>query len=314
MSKDDFSFGGNGDPGAKRKEIVRWADVAMYPAKPTERNRHSGLIEPQVTLVHMTPKPLQNMAAAAQLYAGLPVHDASEVSQSTALKWFDDMTRTVLAAPLEFIDLHFLFEGVSRAWMDQLLRQRTAVAVAESLRFSVKEELDMEVVTPPFIAKLDDDDPRVAIWNEGIGHAHDTYTRLVNSGVPAEDARGALPLNVAVRVHYKTNLRNLIPHAGMRLCSQAQWEWKQVYYPLINAIRNYGPEEDRWQQAEIAKLFKPICYQTGRCQFRAETDRFCTIRDRVEAHYSRGEGPELWHDIDPLEPVREGAARKAPVQ
>ena len=295
-------------------EIARWADVAMYAAKPTERNKRSGLIEPQVTLTYMTDAPLQRMAVPSALYEGRVVHHYSEISQSYALKWFDDMSNTVLEAPLEWIDFSFLFEGVTRAWMDQLLRQRTAVAVAESLRFSVKEDLEMEVVAPPSIAKLDEDDPRYVIWHEGVGHSHDTYTRLINAGIPAEDARGIIPLNTAVRVHYKTNLRNLVPHAGMRLCSQAQWEWKQVWHKMIQAIKAYGPEEDRWQQAEIVKLFKPICYQTGRCKFRASTDRFCSIRDRVEAHFRAGVPPELWHDIDPLEPVREGAARKAPVQ
>lgn len=294
--------------------MLRWADVAMYHAKPTEHSKKTGLIEPRVTLVHMTPQPLQQLAAAADLYAGNPVHHADEISQSKAVNWFEDMSKTVLAAPLEFIDLHFLFEGVTRAWMDQLVRQRTAVYVAESLRFSVKEDLAMEVVMPPSIAKLTDDDPRRVTWEEGVRHATEAYNKLVNAGIPAEDARGLIPLNVAVRVHYKTNLRGLAQHAGMRLCSQAQWEWKQVWHKIILAIRNYGPEADRWQQAEIAKLFRPICYQTGRCQFRADTDRFCSIRDRVEAHYSRGEGPELWHDIDPLDAMREGAARKAPVQ
>lgn len=294
-------------------EVARWADVAMYAAQPTKRNERSGLIEPIVTLEYMTPQPLQRMATAAGLYEGRVIRDYREVSQSYALKWFDDMSKTVLEMPLEFIDFHFLFEGVSRAWMDQLRTQRTAAYVAESLRFSVKEDLEMEVVTPPSIAKMDEDDPRYVIWHKGVGHAHDTYTQLINAGVPAEDARGILPLNVAVRIHYKTSLRNLVPHAGMRLCSQAQWEWKQVWHKMIQAIREYGPQEDRWQQAEIAKLFKPICYQTGNCKFQAETDRFCSIRERVVAHYRRGEGPELWHDIDPLEPVREGAARRAPV-
>jgi flavin-dependent thymidylate synthase len=295
-------------------EIARWADVAMYHAKPTEHSKKTGLIEPRVTLVHMTPQPLQQLAAAADLYAGHPVHHANEISQSKAINWFEDMSRTVLAAPLEFIDLHFLFEGVTRAWMDQLVRQRTAVYVAESLRFSVKEDLEMEVVMPPSIAKVNDDDPKRRVWDEAVRTLGLAYHSLVNAGVPAEDARGLLPLNTAVRVHYKTNLRGLAQHAGMRLCSQAQWEWKQVWHKMILAIREYGPESDRWQQAEIAKLFRPICYQTGRCQFRADTDRFCSIRDRVEAHYSRGEGPELWHDIDPLDAMREGAARKAPVQ
>ena len=34
-------------------------------------------------------------------------------------------------------------------------------------------------------------------------------------GVPAEDARGLLPTNIATRLHYRTDLRNLVNTAGM---------------------------------------------------------------------------------------------------
>jgi flavin-dependent thymidylate synthase len=295
-------------------EIARWADVAMYNAKPMQRfgTEGDGGVVPVVTLLYMTPKPLQNMAMAADLYAGNPVYDTEAVSQSKAIKWFDDMSETVLSMPLEWIDFHFLFEGVTRAWMDQLRTQRTAAYVAESLRFAVKDNAEFEVVTPPSISSLKEDDPKRAVWDNAVRLMSLSYNNLVNAGIPAEDARGLLPMNISTRIHYKTNLRNLAQHAGMRLCSQAQWEWKQVWHQMIIEISRYGPFEDRWQQAEINKLFRPICYQTGRCQFRAETDRWCSIRERVEAHYARGEKPETWVDIDPLDAMREGAARKPP--
>jgi len=307
---DDESTWNLTEPG---KEIARWADVAMYRAQPTER-ADGGDIEPRVTLLYMTDSPLLRLASAARLYEGVPVHDYREISQNIALRWFDDMTKTALEAPLEWIDLHFLFEGVTRAWMDQLMRQRTAVYVAESLRFAVKEDAWTEVVMPPSIARLKWDDPKRVIWNQTVSMMGHAYNTLVDAGIPAEDARGILPLNTATRVHYKTNLRNLLPHAGMRLCSQAQWEWKRVWHEMIKAIADYGPPADSWQQAEITRLFKPICYQTGRCQFRAATDRHCVIRDRVEAHYASGDRPEVWLDINPLEPMMEGAARKEPGQ
>jgi hypothetical protein len=69
---------------------------------------------------------------------------------------------------------------------------------------------------------------------------------------------------------------------------------------------------DKWQYDAIASLFKPICYSTGKCEFMAATDRACTIRGRVRAHYEKGEGPEKWNDINPAEPLLEGAARVRP--
>jgi flavin-dependent thymidylate synthase len=293
----------------KSREIQKWADVAMYPAQCDDMAAAGLDVEPQVYLVSMTPRPLQVMAAAAELYAGNPVYDPRLIGPKTARNWFRDMTRTALQAPLEFIDLHFFFAGVTRAFTHQLVRQRTAVYVQESQRFAVKRDAAIEISYPPGIAKLPSDHPMRVVWDKAVENNAWAYNALVDGGIPAEDARGLLPTNITTRVHYKTNLRNLAEHAGLRLCSQAQFEWKMVWFGMIDAIRNYGPAENAWQQEEIARLFKPICYQTGRCEFRAETDRACRIRDRVEAHHAHGEGPEQWTDIDPREPLIEGAAR-----
>lgn len=294
------------------KEIARFADAAMYVAEP-DRMANQGLeVLPQVTLIHQTANPLRVMAAAAELYRGRVVRDPDDVSEEEALAWFGDMTKTALKAPLEFIDFHFLIEGVTRAFTHQLVRQRTAVYVQESQRFAVKEHTRWEVSLPPSIAELKYDDPRRVNWDLAIQHISNTYKNLINAGTPAEDARGLLPTNITTRVHYKTNLRGLAEHAGLRLCSQAQHEWKQVWAQMIQAIKNYGPFSHRWQQKAITDLFKPVCYQTGRCEFRAATDRYCSIRERVEAHYAKGEGPEQWTNISPLEPLLATAARQRP--
>jgi thymidylate synthase (FAD) len=293
-------------------EVARYADVAMYDAQPNPMAAAGIDVVPQVYLVSMTPDPLRVMAAASELYAGRVITDPSYITRAVAENWFSDMTKTALQAPLEFIDLHFLFDGVTRAFTHQLVRQRTAVFVQESQRFAVKRGARWEVAYPPAIAGLKEDDPKRILWDAAVAKSADVYQALIEAGVPAEDARGLLPTNITTRVHYKTNLRNLATHAGMRLCSQAQIEWKMVWAGMLAAIRNFGPAEDEWQQEAIVSLFRPICYQTGRCEFRAATDRHCVIRDRVEAHHAKGEGPELWLDISPAEPVREGAARMAP--
>jgi flavin-dependent thymidylate synthase len=267
-----------------------------------------------VTLISMTSNPLRVMAAASELYAGRIVRSPGDISRTKAEEWLRDMTKTALQAPLEFIDLHFLLEGVTRAFTHQLVRQRTGVYVQESQRFAVKDNAALEVAMPPSIAKLNDDDPRRVSWNLAVERIASTYEGLVSTGVPAEDARGLLPTNITTRVHYKTNLRNLCEHAGMRLCTQAQYEWKQVWEGFVGAILSYKacPPSDRWQLNAIVSLFKPVCFRTGKCEFMADTDRWCGIRERVEAHHTAGDPPDTWSDINPLEPLQEGAARLSP--
>jgi flavin-dependent thymidylate synthase len=292
--------------------MQRWADVAMYHAAPDENVVRGEAPEPKVTLVSMTNKPLQVMTSAAMLYEGRVVHNPAEVSKEDAVRWLADMSRTELKAPLEFIDLHFLLEGVTRAFTHQLVRQRTAVYVQESMRFAVKDNAADCVAMPPTIAALPKDAPMRRVWQHAADTMGGAYQMLVDGGTPAEDARSLLPTNTVTKVHYKTNLRGLVQHGGMRLCSQAQYEWKQVWHGMLEAIKSYGNPIDSWQQEAIASMFRPVCYHTGRCQFRAMADRWCVIRERVEAHYAKGEPPSHWTDIELIEPLLEGAARRPP--
>ncbi len=299
-----------GDYTRDKHEVIRWADEAMYSSTPLSLNGE--IVEPTVKVVNMTQNPLRVMAAACQLYRGDVVDDPNEIPIAMAQQWLGDMTRTTLDAGLEFIDIHMLIQGVSRAFIDQMTRQRTAVFVVESLRFSVKQNAAHDIVMPPSIAALKEDDPARVVWRDDVARTAWVYNTLINNGIPAEDARGRLGLDIGTRAHYKTNLRNLIDHAGMRLCSQAQHEWKIVWAQIIKAIIEYGPDSERWQQRAIASIFRPVCYHTGKCEFMAATDRYCQIRQRVEAHHVRGERPDTWDDIDPHEPLLSYAARKAP--
>jgi len=285
---------------------VRWADEAMYSAKPISGTG------PTVVLSDMTANPLRLVAAVSEQYRGGIFPNPTSITQEQAMEWYHGALKARgLPAPLEWVNFSFYIEGVTRAFTHQLVRQRTATFVQESMRFAVKENAEMEIVMPEYIARLAEDHPLRVEWNTTSAYVAASYNRMVNGGVPAEDARGILPTNIATRVHYRTNLRNLIEHAGLRLCSQAQYEWKQVWAEMIKAILAYGPEEDRWQQEAIVRMFRPVCYQTGRCEFMGPADRFCSIRDRVEAHPKKGDRPETWDDIHPHEALSYGAARKA---
>lgn len=295
------------------QEVEKWADVAMYYAAPDPEVEAGGFVKPTVTLISMTPEPLRTIAAACELYKGRAVRKVSEIDPGTAEEWLRELTRTKLAAGLEFVDFHFLLEGVTRAFTHQLVRQRVGASfVQESQRFAVKENAHLEVARPPSLDGLPYDAAWARQWELAVEYAAESYQRLIAAGMPAEDARGLLPTNITTKVHYKTTLRGLIDHAGMRLCSQAQYEWKQVWRGIVEAILNYGAPGDYWQMKLITSLFKPVCYLTGKCEFMATTDRFCAIRSRVTAHAEKGEPPSAWDDIDPHEPIREGAARLSP--
>lgn len=307
---------------AKTTEIQKWADEAMFKAEPLVAAKG-----PEVYLLSMTADPLGEIAACAKMYKGEVVRNMEDVTDEERVSYFEDMQRTTLDAAFEVVQFHFLFEGVTRSFTHQLVRQRMgAVYFQESLRFAVKEDMAEGVAYPPSLAGtvpneqflqdcysrgLDPNQNETEAqlnrreWDEAIDAIDVAYNGLINRGMPAEDARGLLPHAQTTRVHYVVNLRALKQHSGMRLCTQAQFEWRAVWAGIVQAIREARiqlPKSDRWpgsshpvHMAErLGNLFKPICYQTGKCEFKASFDRKCSIRERVNAFEEAGIKSDQW--------------------
>lgn len=340
-SQDNDNEGSN----APRNTLQRWVDPAMFKAEPIDPEAG-----PRVSLLWMTPDPLGAAAAMNAIYVGKVKYSLADVTRAEREALLPDMAATVLTAPAEAIKLHFLIEGVTRAFTHQMVRQRTAVFAQESMRFAVVGDgAPIPVQVPPSLAVgrphremiggILNDHPGISssmardmveslanptdrarwAWDKVQADITDAYDYMVNSGIPAEDARGLLPTNVLTRLHYVTDLRNLQATMGKRLSTQAQFEWKAVIAAMARAIREYDPlkavrdsirgrdmddeeeaflyrvsESDRWQYEAISDLFRPICYSTGKCEFMASADRSCTIRSRVEANHEIGRPSSEW--------------------
>jgi flavin-dependent thymidylate synthase len=287
---------------ARHGEVMHYADEAMYQAQPVP-------LEPKVDVVDMTFNPLKVMAAPWLGYRGRFVLP-HEVTDEEAMAFAADALKSKIAAPLEWCQIALLIRGVSRDFTHQIVRQRTATFVQESMRFAVKDNTVAEIPVPWSIAHYGSGNQDMYDrWLAHVAATDEFYGYMIANGIPAEDARKALLIGTTTQLHYRTNLRDLIHHAGLRLCSQAQAEWKTVWKEIIKAIIHYGPPQDYWQQREIVKLFRPVCYATGKCEFMGEADRWCVIRDRVEAHHKAGDRPEVWLDINPHECLHPEAAR-----
>jgi thymidylate synthase ThyX len=331
------------------QEIQKWADKAMFSAKPIDVAEG-----PKVVLLNCNNDPLGTIVAAAKMYKGEYVESLSEVTDEERRFYLEDTRKNVLAAPLEFVNFHFLISGVTRGFTHQMVRQRTATYTQESTRFAVKEDVPVSLPqclanTLPWdewwdkcFAELFPQGYAEASENEGISARQSVvgdyaeqqaskeqiwrrewdwtvekisqqYKDLVNSGMPAEDARGILPTNLLTRINYNTSLRGLLEHSGLRLCTQAQFEWRLVWTKIKDAIVEYGGKQgysrtnvdgshgngsSAWQFVELASIFKPICYQKGSCQFQSSIDRACTIRERVQKFAELGIPSVRWQNVN----------------
>jgi len=285
----------------------------MYESQPIRREE-GHMVTPSVTLLSATPDPLGSLAAGFRMYRGDPVYHLRDITDEQREWAWDESLKTHLKAPWEFIDFQFMIEGVTRSFTHQLVRQRTAVYAQESLRFAVKRGLAAEAALPPHIVPGPaGDEPAFKLWCDIMQQVSDAYEKLIDLGIPAEDARSILPHCVTTRVVYKTNLRGLLEHAGNRLCTQAQFEWRAVFLGIIKAIRSksdykyklpteheevYAVRNSKWQFEKIAspipQTFAPVCYKAGHCVFMGTIDRGCTIRDRVQAFSAAGVASDQW--------------------
>jgi flavin-dependent thymidylate synthase len=269
-------------------EVSTWVDKSMFEAEAIDED---ALDHPRVYLLSATPDPLGSVAAMMMMYEGRVVRDLAEITDDERKHYFDQCFLTTLDTPLEAIDLHFLVEGVTRAHTHQEVRQRTAVFAQESMRFAVKDKI---AARPGPIVKNNRD--LLKKWEDTMGSLWDAYQFLIANGVPAEEARGVLPHDTLTRLHHKVNLRSLKQELGKRTCTQAQFEWRYWAAGIQAAIAGHdkawteNPEVEGflssdWQFQYIAEspIFKPICFQTGKCMFKADMDRGCTIRSRVDA-------------------------------
>lgn len=306
-------------------DIVQYGDKAMFKAQPIQREA-GARVTPRVSLLSATADPLGSLAAGFLMYGGQHVYDLQEITDEQRRWAWEESLKTHLKAPWEFIDLQFMIEGVSRGFTHQIVRQRTAAFAQESLRFAVKENLASECMLPPGVVDFasyagEELNPThekqlaiYTVWDNALKNIGEAYDKLIAAGVPAEDARGLLPHCVTTRLIYKTNFRGLIEHAGNRLCTQAQFEWRKVFMGFMAALRDkegymyrkpasfgegsYSVGKSDWQfrllAQPVAQTFTPVCYKAGKCTFMGTLDRACTIRERVQAFSEAGVPSEKW--------------------
>lgn len=296
----------------KRKQLSLWADPAMRSAVP-QPTGEDGRVRPTVRILQATPDPLGTLAAVMAIYKGGVKRSLAEVDDSERREALQEMLKTKLQGPLETITFTILVEGVTRSFTHQMVRGRAAFYAQESMRFAVPDQDDWgsRAATPPGY-ELWGDKQRDA-WDYAIAYSQQSYMALVNAGVPAEDARGLIPHAMTTRLVWQVSLRELLHVAGLRLCTQAQFEWRTVLSLVVSQLRfmylgtvpcngrcgSTDPHDadlrpDGWQFEAIADLMRPVCYAEGKCGFMSSFDRGCKIRDRVEANAALGRPSSEW--------------------
>ena len=191
----------------------------------------------QVELLYHTPDPERAIATAARLcYA--PV-GASELMETMPPERVESVLSTIMKSghfsTLEHVS--YTFAIVSRALTHQLVRHRLASFNQQSQRY-VKFKDGLATVKPATVAENEE---ASALFDEAIEAAVSAYTKLLEAGIPAEDARYLLPNAAETKIVVTMNVRELLHFFELRCCNRAQWEIRELAQKMLELVRPTAP-------------------------------------------------------------------------
>jgi thymidylate synthase (FAD) len=231
----------------------------------------------KVTLIAYTPEPEKTVAAAAKLcYSPADIGTLMDgLTEEKTAAFLDMLAGLGHQSPIEHASFTFGIEGVSRALLAQITRHRIASFSVQSQRYVPEKEFSY--VTPPEIAA---DQEASALFQEAMESCGKYYDRIADllkdkyypmfleqgksekaaasaaEKKAIEDARFVLPNACETKMVVTMNARSLMNFFGLRCCSRAQWEIRELATQMLMLVREVCPT--------VFKLAGPPCV-AGKC-------------------------------------------------
>ena len=136
---------------------------------------------------------------------------------------------------LEHAVFTFRVEGLSRAALAQLTRHRLASFDVQSQRY-VKLD-NPELVIPDTIR----DSEFQAEAESTMRYVMNLYQRMLDAGIPCEDARYITPQAVPTQLIFTMNARELLHFFSLRCCNRAQWEIRHLADEMLKICMHVAP-------------------------------------------------------------------------
>ncbi len=192
-----------------------------------------------VTLIEHTPNPEQTVALAARLcYSPVSIGELREKLESADIeKFLDKIMSLGHYSVLEHVSFTFAIEGISRVTTHQLVRHRIASFSQQSQRY-VSHKEHFASIMPLSIAGHAEARQVFADMTEAL---HKAYGRLIEMGVPAEDARYILPNATETKIIMTMNARELLHFFALRCCQRAQWEIREMSIEMLRLVKKVAP-------------------------------------------------------------------------
>lgn len=212
---------------------------------------------------------------------GLGPHTVRD-GQRVELKHLHAAMKSGHMSVLEHCTLTFAIEGISRACSHQFVRHRLMSFEQLSQRYVRMDGFGY--VEPESIMQMNIDNK---VWSDGhedwvtphkafgtiMEVLSNTYEALVKAGVPEEDARYILPNACCTNIVVTMNLREFMHFCGLRRCSRAQWEIREMADKMAEEVISYVPWLKDW--------LGPQCETLGYCPEAKSCGRVAKKKDIV---------------------------------
>ncbi len=226
----------------------------------------------KISLINFTPHPIETMAMARRvMHSKIP--DSIKEFKKNPKKWLDvsldeyvedTLLKDGMPTFLEYINLTFKLENVSRALQQQLTRHRIGFSYSiQSLRC---------VELPKFAEEYNYYNPYAVGTEEFINYHNcmfniqENYKEALKNGASTQEARGLLPMNIYSTITFSCSLRALIGMINKRLCLKTQGEFRNIAALIMKEI-------SKKLDKRILKWIGPPCKVQGYCMMKGENEQ-----------------------------------------
>lgn len=226
----------------------------------------------KVKLMCSTPIDVAYFSAKTCYSKSSPIEmvEKDEKSVEDKIKFIKNILETGHESTIEGLNFTFLIEGVSRSLLAQITRHRIGVQFSvQSQRYVEYSESNYNIYTPPTIEK---NEKAKKIYENIQKECFKKYKELLELGVPAEDSRYVLTNATCTNITMTINLRALKHLMGLRLCSRASLEIRE----LMRLMRKEVLKKEEW----LEEFLQSDCIQRGGiCYEKKSCGRKPTIKE-----------------------------------
>jgi thymidylate synthase (FAD) len=229
----------------------------------------------EVKLLDHTSDPIRSLYMAYRVaYSALRPGQIEEriaddrITREQMLDFIEKRLETGHASPLEQVWFEFGISGVTRAFSHQFVRHHMGISFEQqSQRYVTFKGGEFPYTVPESVKKAGLDGELDAEFDRLAG----LYDKMVQAGVPAEDARFVLPNATNTNFKVTVNLLELLHIADLRLCTRAQWEFRKVVALMRAEVMRKLPMLGRYMQPKCGE------HRLGYCDEPYEDWQRCPI-------------------------------------